>query len=69
MADDTPSLFLDGAALCLNLGRTAYCGQHTEIVLQGVPKLDYTLRLFVEDWKRKLQTQDNQTWSPVAQRP
>ena len=47
---------------------TAHLGQHTELTLKGVSKLEYTLRLFVDDEKRKIQTMDNQTWTP-AQRP
>ena len=47
---------------------TAHSGQHTEIALQDILKLDYMLRLFVEDKKSKLQTEDNRAWTPVGQR-
>ena len=47
---------------------TAHFRQRTEIALQDIPKMDYMLRLFVEDKKSKLQTEDNRTWTLVGQR-
>ncbi len=44
---------------------TAQLGKHPEIILQDVPKLECTLRLFVDDDKRKLQTKDARIWTPV----
>ena len=40
----------------------------TEITLQGVLNLDYTLRVFIENEELEMQTQDNQIWT-LAQRP
>ena len=47
---------------------TTHFEGHTEFTLQDVPKLQYSLRLFVGNEKTKLQTKDNQTWT-LAQRP
>jgi len=47
---------------------TTHYTQHTEITLQDIPKLKYTLKLFIGNDKRKLQREDNWTWTP-AQRP
>ena len=68
MADKTPSLYLDGVAFHPTYVHTAHFGQHTEIALQDIPKSDYMLRLFVEDKKSKLQTEDSRTWTLVGQR-
>ena len=68
MTNDTPSLYLDGVALNFNLDPFAHFGGHTEITLQDVPKLEYSLRLSVGNEKAKLQTKDNRTWT-LAQRP
>ena len=38
---------------------------HSEITLQDVPKLKYTLRLLVDNEEKKLQRMDNRTWEPA----
>jgi len=43
-------------------------GHHTEITLQNTLYREYTLKLFIENEEIKIQTNDNQTWTPV-QRP
>jgi len=48
-----------------NSGHTADLGQHTDITLQEIPKHRLTLRLFVENEERDLQTEDNLTWALV----
>ena len=57
-----------GARFTSIFAHTTDFGRHTEITLQGAPNRDYTLRLFIENEELDLQTQDNQTWTPV-QRP
>ena len=44
---------------------TTDLGQHIEITLKDVPKLDCTLSLFVENVERELQRSDNHTWTPA----
>jgi hypothetical protein len=44
---------------------TAHFRQHTGITLQDAPNREYTLRLFVENVERELQSQDDHTWTPV----
>jgi hypothetical protein len=44
---------------------TAHIHQHTEITLQDIPNQEYTLRLFVENVERELQSQGSHTWTPV----
>ena len=64
-----PSLYLDSAALHLNLHPyRSFWLTHTEIILHDVPNRAYTLRLFVENVEREVRTEDNHTWTP-AQRP
>jgi len=68
LTDNTPSLYLDRAALHFNSGHTTDFGQHIEITLQDIPKHRLTLRLFVENQESELQRKDNQTWA-LVQRP
>ena len=63
-----PSLYLDGAVLTSNHIHNAHSRQHAEIILQGIPNWECTLRLFVENVERELQKEDNQTWT-LTQRP
>ena len=65
LADNAPSLYLNRAALRFNSGQTADFGQHTEITLQDIPKYRLTLRLFVENEEKELQTEDSLTWALV----
>ena len=44
---------------------TAHYTQHTEITLQDIPRLKYTLRLFIGNGERELQREDNWTWTPA----
>ena len=46
----------------LQLGCTTHRGRHTEITLQGVLNLDCSLRSFIKDRKRKLQTRPGFLW-------
>jgi len=43
----------------------AYYTQHTEITLQDIPRLKYTLRLFIGNDERDLRREDNWTWTPA----
>ena len=43
----------------------AHLWQHTEITLQDIPRVKYTLRLFVGNEERELQTDDNRSWTPA----
>ena len=66
MTDDPPSLCLDRTRRFTSIwAYTADLGHHTEIILQDVPKLKYTLRLFVDNEERELQKEDKQTWAPA----
>ena len=65
LADNTPSLYLDRAALHFNSGHTTNLGQHTEITLQDIPKLKLTPSLFVENEERELEQTDKQTWALI----
>jgi len=66
MADHTPSLYLDRMRLFTSiLIHTADLSHHSEITLQDVPKLRYTLRLLVDNEERELQRIDNRTWEPA----
>ena len=47
------------------LAHPADLGQHTDIILQDVPKREYTLTLLVDNVERELQRKDNQTWAPA----
>ncbi len=47
---------------------TAQFGEHPEITHEDIPKLDCTLRLFVDDEKSKLGMKASKTWTP-AHRP
>jgi hypothetical protein len=38
---------------------------HADITLQGIPRRDYALRLFIQNEELGLQTQDNRTWIPA----
>ena len=44
---------------------TADLSHHSEITLQDVPKLKYTLRLLVDSEEKELRKVDNQTWEPA----
>ena len=63
-----PSLYLDRAALHLNLHPHRSFWHHTEIALQDVRNRAYVVRLFVDDGEIEGQMNDNHTWIP-AQRP
>jgi len=39
--------------------------QHIEITLQDDLNREFTLRLFVENQERDLETKDNQIWTPT----
>ena len=66
MADHTPSLYLDRMQLFTSiLIQNADLSHHSEITLQDVPKLKYTLRLLVDNEERELQRMDNRTWEPA----
>ena len=68
MADDKPKpVSRRYAAFHSIWAYTADLGQHTEIILQDIPKLKCTLRLLVDNEERELQRQDIQTWA-LAQR-
>ena len=47
---------------------TADFGQKSDIKLQEALNREYTLKLFVENEERELQTRANRTWTPI-QRP
>ena len=63
--DHNPRLYLDGATFAIVYVHTAQFGEHPEITLEDVPKLDCTLRLFVDNEKSKLEMKANRTWTPV----
>ena len=44
---------------------TAHYTRHTEITLQDIPKLKYTLRLFIGNDERELRKEPNWTWTPA----
>ena len=44
---------------------TADLNYHTEITLKVTPKLQYTLRLLVDDRDRELLRINNRTWEPA----
>jgi len=44
---------------------TADLGHDTEITLQVIPKLKYTLRLLVDNRERELLRINNRTWEPA----
>ena len=62
------SLYLDRAALLFNPGHTTDFGQHTEIILEDIPKHRLKMRLFVGNEEKELQRKDNLTWT-LVQRP
>ena len=45
--------------------RIAQLREHPEITIQDTQNLDFSLKLFVDDEKRKLQTKDTRIWTPV----
>ena len=47
------------------LAHAADFGQHTDIILQDIPKRKYTLTLLVDNEERELQRKDNQIWTPA----
>ena len=59
-----PSLYLDRAALDLNLHPHRSFWLTIEITLQDVPNRAYTLRLFVDGGESEVQVKDNHTWTP-----
>jgi len=44
---------------------TAHYTQHTEITLQDIPRLKYTLRLLIGNDEKELQREDNWSWTPA----
>ena len=66
IADDAPSLCLDRMRRFTSISiHTTDLSHHSEITLQDVPKLKYTLRLLVDNEEKELQKVDNQTWEPA----
>ena len=66
MTDHTPSLYLDRMRRFTSvLIHTADHSHHSEITLQDVPKLKYTVRLLVDNEEKELRTTDNRTWEPT----
>lgn len=51
-----------------NLRPTAQFGDHPELILEDVPGLGCTLRLFVDNEKTKLEMKANRTWTPAQRR-
>ena len=47
---------------------TAQFGDHPELILEDVPGLGCTLRLFVDNQKTKLEMKANRTWTPAQRR-
>ena len=60
-----PSLYLDRAALHFNEVHPTNLGQHIEITLQDDLNRECTLRLFIENQEKELETKDNRTWTPT----
>ena len=61
-----PSLYLDRTQRCTSIqGHTADLSHHTEVTLQVVPRLNYSLRLLVDNEERELQRINNRTWEPA----
>jgi len=66
IADHGPSLYLDRTRRFTSIpAHTADLSHHTEITLQVIPKLKYTLRLLVDNRERELLRVNNQTWEPT----
>jgi len=62
----TSSLYLDHMRrFTLIPAHTTDLNHHTEITLQVIPKLKYTLRLLVDNRERELLRINNQTWEPA----
>jgi len=60
------SLYLDRARRFTSIPAQATdFSHHTEITLQVIPKLKYSLRLLVDNEERELQRINNQTWEPA----
>jgi hypothetical protein len=60
-----PSLYIERATVQFNLGSYTDLTQHPELTLQDTLGRECTLRLFVENQESELQSEDNQTWTPV----
>ena len=60
-----PSMYLDGAALHFNEDHATDLGKHTEITFQDDLNRECTLRLFIENQEKELETKDNRTWTPT----
>jgi hypothetical protein len=68
VTDDSLSLYLDRTWRSTSIWPcTADLRQYTEIILQDIPELTYTLNLFVDEEEKELQRKDNRTWA-LAQR-
>ena len=66
IADHTLSLHLDRMQHFTSmLIHTANLSRYSEITLQDVPTLKYTLRLLVDNEEKELQRMDNRTWEPA----
>jgi len=60
-----PSLYLDRAALHVNEVHSTDLGYHIEITFQDDLNRECTLRLFIENQEKELETKDNRTWTPT----
>ena len=60
-----PSLYLDRAALHFNEDHATDLSQHIEITFQDDQNRECTLRLFIENQEKEVETKDNQTWTPT----
>ena len=65
MTGHIPSPYLDVSALRFSLRPYRPIWENPKITHKGVPKLDCTLKLFVDDEKTKLVTKSNKLWIPV----
>jgi len=59
------SILTVGGGASLQFPRIPLISHHTDITLQVVPKLKYTLSLLVDDEERELQRIDDRTWEPA----